>query len=244
MPIPEIPAILTKADWDREKGIIAKIGVGETGVGAQMEKVKNAYNAVDWSKFNARTALPTTPSEPEPVDEALKAAKAEYPKVEKVRQELRVLEGLAEKAAAVFKSKALVPKSSTEHANKVAAAADLLAVQLKSMDEEANSFEQMKQEIATKKAVGRKALLSYLQKMGPAIAALESKPDLTAYQKFNKEIVRGLTAGLAVQKDLAAFLSPWKTMSADPFQPKDVKDIKPKLAQVKAQYLKLQGAVK
>ena len=244
MAIPQIPQILTKADWDREKGVIAKIGVGETGIGAQMEKLRGVYNAVNWNKLNVKTAFPQDPTDPALVDAALKEAKAEYAaKVEKVRQELRTLQNLAEKAAAVFKSKTLVPKSSTEHARKIATAADVLAVQLKSMDAEFNSFENMKKDIEARNALGRKAFVSYMQKMPGAISKLESNPDLAEYKKFNKEIVRGLSAALLAVKDLTATFSPtWKLLSGDNFQPKDVSEIKPKLAQVKEQYLKLKAA--
>jgi len=248
MAIPTIPQILTKADWDREKGIIAKIpkiGIGETGIGAQMEKLKGTYNAVDWNKLDARTAFPRTPSDPAQVDEALKEAKAEYAsKVEKVRAELRVLQNLAEKAAALFKSKTLVPKTSTEHAKKIATAADLMAVQLKSMDAELKSFADMKDRVIRNREAGLKAITSYMGKMAPAISALESKPDLEAYRSFNKEIVRGLSAAIKAQKELApTFSGPWATFSSDPYQPKDVGQIKPKLAQVKQEYLKLKAAV-
>ena len=241
---PTVPAILTKADWDKQKGVIAKIGVGETGIGAQMDKVKAAYAAVSWNKFNAKMVFAEDPTDPALVDQALKAAMAEFAKVEKVRAELRVLEGLAKKAQAAFKSKPLIPKSSTEHAGKIATEADHMAVALKSMDAEFKSFEEMKKQIANRVAMGRKALLSYMAKMPPAIAKLESKPDLEEYNDFHKELVRGLSAGLSRQKDLAALLPPWTQFSSDGFKPKTVQEIKPKLALIKVQLAKLQSALK
>jgi hypothetical protein len=244
MAIPTIPTILTKADWDKAKGVIAKVGVGETGVGAAMDKVKAAYAAVDWKKFNAKTAFSQDPSDPALVDEALKAAKAEFAKVEKVRVELRNLEALATKAQAVFKSKALIPKSSTEHVGKIAAAADQMAVALKSMDAEFASFESMKKEIENRRLVGRKALLSYIDKMPPAIKLLESKPNVKDYEKFHGELVRGLSAGLSRQKDLAAFQPPWTKFSSDGYKPRSDGEIKPKLVAITQELAKLKNAIK
>lgn len=244
MAIPQIPTILTKADWDKEKGVLAKAMVGETGVGAAMDKVKAAYAAVDWKKFNAKTVFAQDPSDEALVDNALKLAKAEFSKVEKVRAELRSLETLAQKAQATFKGKTLVPKSATEHAGKIASAADLMAVALKSMDAEFKSFDEMKKTIAMRIEVGRKALKSYIDKMPAAIAKLESKPDLTEYGKFHAELVRGLAAGLAKQKDLApAHLGPWNTYASDGFKPKNEGEIKAKLALIKQALAKLKSAV-
>src|SRR5437764_6334569 len=109
MAVPTIPQILTKTDWDKQKGIIAKVGVGETGIGAEMDKVKSTYSGIVWTKFNAKQIFPKVPSDPALVDEALKAARAEYAKVEKLRTELRSLQTLAVKAQGVMKSKTLVP---------------------------------------------------------------------------------------------------------------------------------------
>jgi hypothetical protein len=50
------PAILTKAEWDKQKGILAK-AKGETGVGAACEKAHEAYKAIDWTEFNIAGVL-------------------------------------------------------------------------------------------------------------------------------------------------------------------------------------------
>jgi hypothetical protein len=47
-----IPEILTKQNWDKKKGIIAKLA-GPTGIGDKLEELRKAYAKVDWKKVNA-----------------------------------------------------------------------------------------------------------------------------------------------------------------------------------------------
>lgn len=55
MQIPAYPKKLLKSEWDKNKGIIAKMRHGETGVGAAMEKLKAVYDAVGWVKLQKAT---------------------------------------------------------------------------------------------------------------------------------------------------------------------------------------------
>lgn len=242
MAIPTIPTILTKADWDKHKGIIAKIGVGETGVGAAMEKVRAAYTAVDWRKFDATRVFPGLAKTEKEVDDALAAARSEGAKVEKVRQELRNLEVLARKAEALFKSKPAIPKSSTEQAGKIAVAADHMAVALKSMDAEFATFEKMKADIRARDEMVRKALMTYIDKIQVGIRNLKSRPVLTEYDKFHRELVRGLAASVAHQK-MTAFVGAWQKFSSDGYKPKKDTEIPPKLAEIDREVQKLKAAV-
>ena len=50
---PAYPAVLTKANWDKNKGVVAKMA-GATGVGDALSKLEAAYKAVDWKKFADR----------------------------------------------------------------------------------------------------------------------------------------------------------------------------------------------
>jgi hypothetical protein len=244
MAIPKIPLILTKADWDRNKGIIAKIGIGETGIGAAMEKVRVAYEAVDWRKFDANMVFTGTAKTEEDVDKALAAAKNEAAtKVEKLRAELRALEGLARAAEVKFKANRLVPHSATEHVAKIAVAADFMAVGCKSMDDEFKTFAAMKLQVRQRDEMVRKALLTYVAKMPPAISKLRSKPEVDAYASpFHKELVRGLAAALAHQK-MTAFVPIWTKFSADSYKPKKIEEIKPKLAEIEKELAKLKSAL-
>jgi len=251
MAIPTIPAILTKADWDKNKGIIAKIGVGETGIGAAMEKVRAAYEAVDWRKFDASKVFSGLAKSEEEVDKALSGAKAERAsKVENLRKELRNLESLARKAEAAFKANKLVPHSSTEHVGNIAVAADHMAVACKSMDDEFKTFEAMKvkirqreENIRQRDEMVRKKLLGYLDKIPPAISNLRGKPDLTAFSKFRLDLVRGLALALHDQK-MTAFVPTWTKFGAEGYQPKKTDEIKPKLAEIEKEVAKVKAAIR
>ena len=55
---PDYPAILTKTNWDKNKGVVAKMA-GATGVGDALSKLEAAYKAVDWKKFEIATTSRT-----------------------------------------------------------------------------------------------------------------------------------------------------------------------------------------
>ncbi|MGZ5277474.1 MAG: hypothetical protein ACXWCU_16345 [Caldimonas sp.] len=54
---PAYPAILTKANWDKNKGVAAKMA-GATGVGEALAKLETAYKTVDWKKFEIAANKP------------------------------------------------------------------------------------------------------------------------------------------------------------------------------------------
>ena len=63
MNIPAYPKNLLKSEWDKNKGIIAKIRHGETGIGDALDKVKAAYDAVGWTKLQKATGNTKTNTE-------------------------------------------------------------------------------------------------------------------------------------------------------------------------------------
>src|SRR5947208_3122160 len=55
--IADYPKILTDADWQANKGKIAKIA-GETGIGALMKKCEAAHKKVEWfNKYQAANRI-------------------------------------------------------------------------------------------------------------------------------------------------------------------------------------------
>ncbi len=135
-PLISYPEILTNKNWQKMKGLMAKVA-GETGVGKAMDAVQAGWGEVTWQKFDVdkvwrgaglwmRSLID--------FELAFNEAKKEFPKVEKVRKALFDLEKVAEKTAAEWAKNKLIPKSATEHAKKVAAEASRLATALKSLD--------------------------------------------------------------------------------------------------------------
>jgi hypothetical protein len=132
----KIPVILTDADWQKKKGIIAK-AAGETGIGKAMKAVEVEWKKVDWEDLDPNAAWNKTGLQRNPVNYAkvFNAAKAEYSKIAAVRSKVKTLADLAEKTEAKFKSSKLIPSSSREHVGKIAKEADRLWIELKSIDQ-------------------------------------------------------------------------------------------------------------
>jgi hypothetical protein len=131
---PEYPKILTKKDWDKEKGIIAKMH-GETGIGANMEAVQKLYDAVDWDKINMtgqRKGWTWGQDISQPKwDKVYSDAKAEVlGSLAAVSKGLYELRDLAQETQDKFKKSKTIPSSSTKHVAEIAKTADQLGVKL------------------------------------------------------------------------------------------------------------------
>jgi hypothetical protein len=149
---PDIPEILTRRSWDKNKGVIAKMA-GQTGIGAQCDKVAAAYKMVKWEKFdlparraavlqNWRDDTFTRGNWTKLLNEAGSEVQGN---LTKLSQELYKLRDLCLKTAADFKKSKAIPSSSVQHVEKMAKAADFMGVRLnknsmggvlKSMNEE------------------------------------------------------------------------------------------------------------
>ena len=76
--LPVLDKTLTNADWQKQKGKIAKIA-GSTGVGPALKKVEAAFSKVDFQKFDAKMSCQGKKQRNEAgIEAARKAASAEY----------------------------------------------------------------------------------------------------------------------------------------------------------------------
>ena len=138
MPEKTIPTILTDADWQKKKGVIAKMA-GETGIGAAMKALAVEWKKVDWQELDpvdgawVKSGLKRNPTNYEKV---FALAKAENTKVAGVRTKVKALADLAEKQEIKFKANKLIPSSSRAHVGKIATEADRFWIELKSIDKE------------------------------------------------------------------------------------------------------------
>jgi hypothetical protein len=128
---PDYPKILTRKDWDKNKGVIAKMH-GETGLGKKMDDVEKLFNAVDWDKINMfahrmdwRTV--TAAAWDKVRDNSIKEVEGPLSKVSKALYELR---DLARDVQADFKKSKTIPASSSKHVGEIAAEADAFGVKL------------------------------------------------------------------------------------------------------------------
>ncbi len=125
---PAYPAVLTKANWDKKKGTIAKMA-GATGVGAALDALKKAYDAVAWDKIEISN---NRPSQSEfslaKMEQMKKAALAEMNgSCAKLRAAAFAARDAA-KAAAVDLKKNPLTKSTGTLCDEIAKAADSMGV--------------------------------------------------------------------------------------------------------------------
>lgn len=105
-----IPKGLSNAEWQKEKGKIAKLA-GKTGLGEALTKFNAAYKEIDFTKFDAQITHPGAKL-PSIISEGLKAARSYHAdKVEKARKALKEVRDTAEDTAKAFKKNKLDRKS-------------------------------------------------------------------------------------------------------------------------------------
>src|ERR1039457_2882297 len=118
MSIPDYPTTLTNADWQKKKGLLAKMA-GETGIGAALIKATTAHEAVDWAKIDVLNAYPNLQA----LEDAEKVAKeAFHAKVSHLIDELVKVRTLAQAVAKTFQQKKTIPASAVKAVTDVGAA--------------------------------------------------------------------------------------------------------------------------
>ena len=123
---PDYPAVLTKANWDKNKGVIAKMA-GATGVGDALAKLEAAYKAVDWKKFEIAANKPNPFSLPK-LEAMKKDALAEMNgNAAKLRTAAFAARDAAKKAAVDLKKNPLT-KSAAAVCDQIEKAADFMGV--------------------------------------------------------------------------------------------------------------------
>lgn len=245
----DYPEILTNKHWQKNKGLLAKAG-GETGVGAQMDKVQAAFRAVDWTRFYAKTVCTKQNGVvlPGHVDAKLKDVASEYSgKVEALRKEVDKLAKLAADTAADWKKSKTIPSSSTKHAQAVADAAGFFHLALKSngvyftqvntdFGEERTRL-QRNVDIAAQGIRGKIASLKsdaagVIQ--NPTVAQFTGSASAGFYQR-----IRGIGADLAALAQdprIDAFRNnTWLGFSKAGYLPKQDDEVKPKVKEVLTQ---------
>lgn len=226
----KIPVILTDADWQKKKGVIAK-AAGKTGIGPAMKAVDAEWKKVAWDDLDpdlvwSKTGLQRTPAN---FPAAFKVAKAAYAKVTAVRSKVKTLADLAEKTEAKFKSSKVIPSSSREHVGKIAKAADQLWIELKSIDQIWVAEEKaVKQHYATKLKQTSdnlgKAIPIVLGRADKFIEAVKKDPQPKTFNdgmpkvarditqqigNVEKILAEGINVGKPVPKQELAGLKPW-----------------------------------
>lgn len=117
MTIPKIdyPAVLTRAAWDKKKGLAAKLAVGKTDVGAYLHAVEVAFKSgglADVSEFAGLDPIEYKAYETELTKKLTKGAKT-------VGTALGNLKVVATAAHSTFAASKVVPKSATAYVKSI-----------------------------------------------------------------------------------------------------------------------------
>lgn len=106
------PKSLDPGQWDKNKGVFAKVIKGETGIGAKLKEAKSAFDRVQAHLY---TDMSVDVSTKAACDAAEKQARTEFGAgVKACTDKLLELKNLAHAQAAKFKHP-LIPKSSREY---------------------------------------------------------------------------------------------------------------------------------
>jgi hypothetical protein len=161
MDVPEIPPILTEANWNKNKGALAK-AAGKTGLGALLKELAAAHNRVDWDALDMDAALPDEASA-EAASAALAVAKRQMQtNLPLLLKKIEAVEDQARLTQAKFGKHKLIPAATVKHVGQLADAAKTLTEDVKALDDEYEAFEKAVA-VRVKQAKDAKAK----QKLGP-----------------------------------------------------------------------------
>ncbi len=140
MDVPQIPPILTEANWNKNKGAIAK-AAGKTGLGALLKELASAHNRVDWEALDLDEALPEQASA-QAAAEALAVAKRQVQtNLPLLLNKIEAVEDQARLTQAKFAKQKLIPAATTKHVGKLADAAKQFTADVKAVEDEYEKLE-------------------------------------------------------------------------------------------------------
>lgn len=122
---PPYPEILTAKNWNKNKGLWAKL-VGSTGIGQLMTETERYFDGVKWETFDFKKQLRMETAQPtiDDLDRLYKIAEGQLTQTKRVEGSAGRLKRLAVQVVKDFKANKQIPKGSTAHAEKVRDAAE------------------------------------------------------------------------------------------------------------------------
>jgi hypothetical protein len=230
MPVRTIPKILTVADWNRNKGVIAKMA-GETGIGAALAKLKTEFDKIPWDVLDPDAALAkdgnTGIQTIAKLDKLEPLARAQYGKVKETRDELAAIVKLTTAIEAKWRTSKVIPNSSRKHVGQMKVEAGNFDIALKSIDNDWKAA---------------RVRITKAEERLKAVALQKFKVYITQLRQFGKEVkeagtveaylgkaktgfhqnIRGLNAALerSNNEELIAWKDKnWKAFAQDAYKP-------------------------
>ena len=217
--VPPIPDVLTNAVWQRNKGNVAKVFKGETGIGALLIELDRRYKAVHWGYFDPRISTATLPKPQTRGDLAARRQQANghNNELELVRAQCRVVQTACTTLAAKWKKSVLVPSSTRKIVEDMGVAADHLAVSLRSIGEE--GYEAVEAEITRREHTANQMLeTTWVVKLKAAIILVKATPTVAKYKEVMHQKVRGMGTALSQIPDYRALYDhDWAAKVGDGF---------------------------
>jgi hypothetical protein len=241
----DLPVILTVADWNNKKGVIAKMA-GETGIGAELAKVKVVYDKIVWADLDPDAAMikadPKTGRQTLALWEKarLEVQRDHYPKVEALRKALLAFNLLAGRIQTKWKASKVIPSSSRKHVENMENAASLLIVQLKNVDGDWQKAK-VRISVAEKRLrdIALQRIKPYMTSIKEFGAALKKDPTVDGFVGGAKtgfyQNIRGLSTALerSQNDELINWMGPnWKPMAQAGYVPKQNSEVLAKVNHV------------
>jgi hypothetical protein len=245
VPKPIIPVILTVADWNAKKGVIAKMA-GETGIGAALAKLKVEFDKAPWDVLDpdlAYSANTKTGKGTLALAQKLGAiAISKQNTLEPTRKELQAIKTLTESIEKKWKASKIIPSSSTAHVGKMKVAADQFMVALNAnsrkgvWDAEEKRLTQIESRL---KGIALEAIKPYFESIRKFGTEVKKSPTVANYVGEAKtgfhQNIRGLNAALdrslepawIAWKDIH-----WKPLAQDSYKPTKDGDVVAKVDKV------------
>jgi len=229
---PVWPNILIAANWQKQKGVIAKVFKGETGVDKLLRDLRKAFDDVEWQYFVPDEAGPLKkPRTREQLEERRRQAQGKGSQLEAFRKKcFSTRDGLT-KVRDSFKKSLVIPKSSRIHVENMMAACEQLALEAKSIDE--SGFERVLQEIIRTEATGLKMLNNWIKGVETNLPKVQQELTVAKYKEVLHQQVRGVgTAISKIPRYKALYDKDWADKVGDGFM-SNVKDGPPVTAKLK-----------
>jgi hypothetical protein len=233
MTLKTLPKILTAADWNSKKGVIAKMTT-ETGIGAALTKLEGVWKRVNWKAVDpiegirlqaGKSGKPTTAA----YNLAEPLAKNEFAKVIAVRTELRAVNKLAGEVEIKWKNSKTIPSSSRVHVGNIKTEAAKLYTELSQEAIDAE-WDKEKKRISDDEAYNRQQALTAIKLQIANVRkyglAVKQTPTVDSYvgkatSGFHQSI-RGVNASLD-RSQVPVWVSwkneHWKPLAQDSYKP-------------------------
>ena len=209
MSIPDYPTTLTNADWQKKKGLLAKMA-GETGIGAALIKAKTAHDAVDWAKIDVLNAYPNLQA----LEDAEKAAReAFHAKVPHLIDELVKVRTLAQAVAKTFQQKKTIPASAVKAVTDVGAACTSYISELNRLEDMAH-YDRAREKLENTGKLLVQAVNQAAQKITSGLETFKTSHTVGTYGSSLMQPVRAYAAVVARCTFLKTFQAQWQTLSS------------------------------